>query len=245
MAPGMAAPDGANDTDLSVLRQDRSVSYLSAMPRTSPAAVAAAGDRTPSTADHILDVAGALFYRLGFAAAGVDLIVRESGVAKMTLYRHYPSKDDLIAAWLERADTQFWRHFEQWAGADERAARDRLLGVFAGLQRLVSSPTCLGCPFLLAASEFPEPATRAHKVARRHKQRVRERLRTMAAGLAHADADAVGDQLLLLMDGAFMAARLFGAADHPGRHVLAAATTLLDGASAPRRLHAAGAKRRG
>jgi hypothetical protein len=98
------------------------------------------------------------------------------------------------------------------------------------LQKLVSAPTCLGCPFLLAASEFPEPATRAHKVARRHKQRVRDRLRSIAAAVAHADADAdaLGDQLLLLMDGAFMAARMFGAADHPGRHVLGAATALLD-----------------
>jgi len=200
------------------------------MPRVSPAAVAATGESAPSTADHILDVAGALFYQRGFAAAGVDLIVRESGVAKMTLYRHYPSKDDLIAAWLERADAQFTEHFERWAGPADRLPRERLLGVFAGLQKLVSSPTCLGCPFLLAASEFPEPATRAHKVARRHKQRVRERLRAMAAGLAHADADALGDQLLLLMDGAFMAARLFGTADHPGRHVLDAATALVDAA---------------
>ena len=198
------------------------------MPRVSPAAVAATGENAPSTADHILDVAGALFYQRGFAAAGVDLIVRESGVAKMTLYRHYPSKVDLIAAWLERADAQFTEHFERWAGPADAPARDQLLGVFAGLQKLVSSPTCLGCPFLLAASEFPEPATRAHKVARRHKQRVRERLREMAAGVARAAGDALGDQLLLLMDGAFMAARLFGAADHPGRHVRDAAAALLD-----------------
>ena len=201
------------------------------MPRVSPAAVAATGESAPSTADHILDVAGTLFYQRGFAAAGVDLIVRESGVAKMTLYRHYPSKDDLIAAWLERADLQFTEHFERWAGPADASARERLLGVFSGLQKLVSSPTCLGCPFLLAASEFPEPATRAHKVARRHKQRVRERLRGMAGAVAGARGDALGDQLLLLMDGAFMAARLFGAADHPGRHVHEAAAALLDGAS--------------
>ncbi|HET9003289.1 MAG TPA: TetR/AcrR family transcriptional regulator [Gemmatimonadaceae bacterium] len=213
------------------------------MPRVSPAAVAATGENAPSTAEHILDVAGALFYQRGFAAAGVDLIVRESGVAKMTLYRHYPSKDDLIAAWLERADAQFTEHFERWAGPAGAPARDRLLGVFTGLQKLVSSPTCLGCPFLLAASEFPEPATRAHKVARRHKQRVRERLREMAAGVAHPDARALGDQLLLLMDGAFMAARLFGAADHPGRHVRDAAAALLDATGGAAR-RAPAAKRR-
>ena len=197
------------------------------MPRVSPAAVLASGDETRSTADHILDVAGALFHRRGFAAAGVDLIVRESGVAKMTLYRHFPSKDDLVVAWLQRVDGQFWRYFDAWAGPDTLPARDRLLGIFAGLEKLVSSPTCFGCPFLLAAAEFPERGTRAHEVAREHKARLRERLRGLAADAGAEDPSALGDQLLLLMDGAFMAGRLFGSADHPGLHVHGAATGLL------------------
>ena len=197
------------------------------MPRVSPAVPVAPGAPARSTADHILDVAGALFYERGFAATGVDLVVRESGVAKMTLYRHYPSKDDLIAAWLERVDAQFWQSFEEWAGPDTLPPRERLLGVFTGLGRLVGSPRCLGCPFLLAASEFPEPGTRAREVALGHKARLRERLRAMATQAGAADGDALGDQLLLLMDGAFMAARLFGPDDPPSRHVAAAAATLV------------------
>jgi AcrR family transcriptional regulator len=193
------------------------------MPRTSPAAGAA----TRATADHILDVAGALFYERGFAATGVDLVVRESGVAKMTLYRHFPSKDDLIAGWLERVDAQFWESFDCWAGPAAVPAGDRLLGIFSGLETLVGSPQCRGCPFLLAASEFPEPATRGHEVARRHKDRLRERLRALAAEAGAREADTLGDHLLLLMDGAFMAARLFGVADHPGRRVARAAEALL------------------
>ena len=179
------------------------------MPRassnTAPRAASAATATEPARpiAEHILDVAGALFHRRGFGAAGVDLIVRESGVAKMTLYRYFASKDDLIAAWLDRVDAQFWRYFETWAGPADRPARDRLLGVFAGLE------------------------TRAHDVARRHKEQLRARLRDLATQTGADDADALGDQLLLLMDGAFMAARLFGADDHPGRHVLGAATALV------------------
>ena len=197
------------------------------MPRVSPAIPVAPGEPARSTADHILDVAGALFYERGFAATGVDLVVRESGVAKMTLYRHFPSKDDLIAAWLDRVDARFWQSFETWAGPDTLPPRDRLLGVFDGLEQLVSSTRCLGCPFLLAASEFTETATRGHAVALTHKVRLRARLRAMAAETGASDADALGDQLLLLMDGAFMAARLFGDADHPGRHVAGAAQVLL------------------
>ena len=196
------------------------------MPRVSPAIPLAPGPAR-STADHILDVAGALFYDRGFAATGVDMVVRESGVAKMTLYRHFPSKDHLIAAWLERVDARFWQSFEAWAGPETRPPRDRLLNVFAGLEKLVASSQCLGCPFLLAASEFPERGTRAHDVAHDHKSRVRERLRAMAAQAGAPDADALGDQLLLLMDGAFMAARLFGAHDPPTRHVGAAAAALV------------------
>lgn len=198
------------------------------MPRISPAVPVAPGEPARSTADHILDVAGALFYERGFAATGVDLVVRESGVAKMTLYRHFPSKDDLIAAWLGRVDRQFWQSFEAWAGPETLPPRERLVGVFTGLERLVGSPRCLGCPFLLAASEFPQPGTRAHVVARAHKSRLRTRLRTMAVDAGAPDADTLGDQLLLLMDGAFMAARLFGADDPPSRHVAAAARALVD-----------------
>jgi AcrR family transcriptional regulator len=142
--------------------------------------------------------------------------------------RDFPSKDELIVAWLERVDAQFWQSFSRWAGPETLPARERLLGVFAGLEKLVGSTRCLGCPFLLAASEFPEPDTRAHEVARRHKTLLRERLRAMAAAAGAADAHVLGDQLLLLMDGAFMAARLFGTRDHPGGHVANAAATLVD-----------------
>jgi AcrR family transcriptional regulator len=197
------------------------------MPRVSPAVAVVEGEPARSTAEHILDVAGALFYERGFAATGVDLVVRESGVAKMTLYRHFPSKDHLIAGWLERVDAQFWLAYDRWAGAETLPARERLIGIFAGLEKLVGSPQCLGCPFLLAAAEFPEPGTQAHRIARRHKQRLRARLREMAADAGSADADSLGDQLLLLMDGAFMAARLFGGDDHPGRAVAGAAALLL------------------
>ncbi|HEY0970540.1 MAG TPA: TetR/AcrR family transcriptional regulator [Gemmatimonadales bacterium] len=81
-----------------------------------------------------------------FAATGVDLVVRESGVAKMTLYRHFPSKDALIAGWLERVDAQFWESFERWAGPADAAPRDRVIGVFRGLQQLVGGMPGLPIP---------------------------------------------------------------------------------------------------
>lgn len=183
-----------------------------------------------ASAEKLLDVAGPLFFRHGFAAVGVDRIVKESGVAKMTLYRHFPSKDDLIAAWLERVDAQFWAVASGWMGGPDREPRAQLAGFFRGLEKLVASPQCLGCPFLLAAAEFPEPGTRAHEVAKRHKTTLRERFRRLARAAGAGDPAAVADQLLLLTDGAFGASRMFGPAN-AGRRVAAAAETLLDAAT--------------
>jgi AcrR family transcriptional regulator len=171
-----------------------------------------------SARDRILDTASELFYREGYHAVGIDRIVHESGVAKMTLYRHFPSKDDLIAAYLERADAEFWAWLDgELVGDDDPAAQ--LLAAFEATARLATSPQCLGCTFQAAASEFPEPAHPGHRVALLHKQRVLERLATLAHAARLADPEGLAAQLLLLMDGAWVAARMFG----PGNHASAAA----------------------
>ncbi len=194
-----------------------------------PTPVPTAPAELPASAERLLDVAGPLFFRHGFAAVGVDRIVKESGVAKMTLYRHFPSKDDLIAAWLERVDAQFWAAAMAWMGDADRGPREQLAGFFRGLEKMVSSPQCLGCPFLLAAAEFPEPGTRAHAVALRNKTTLRDRFRKLAKAAGATDPATLADQLLLLTDGAFGASRMFGPSN-PGRKVAAAAEALLDAA---------------
>ncbi len=124
---------------------------------------------------------------------GVDTIIAESGVAKMTLYRHFRSKDELIAAYLERAD----RYLLQWIEgliAPHADPRDALIGVFDGVAKLASSPECLGCAFVGAAAEFPEPEHPGHRVALGHKRAVAASLRELAEAArtligAHIDGD--------------------------------------------------------
>jgi len=180
---------------------------------------------TESPRARVLATAGELFYRRGFQAVGVDEIVAQSGVAKMTLYRHFPSKDDLILAYLERAAAAFGAWFE---GALARAVEPRaqLLTVFAALGELATNPRCLGCTFQSSAAEFPDGGHPAHRFALDHKQRVRSRFAELAARAGLRDPQALAGQLLLLMDGAWVAARMFGP-DNPAAHVADAAESLI------------------
>ncbi|MCU0513168.1 MAG: TetR/AcrR family transcriptional regulator [Anaerolineae bacterium] len=183
---------------------------------------------TASTREHILEVAGGLFFRQGYRAVGIDTIIAASGVAKATLYRHFPSKDSLIVAYLEQVNTAFFAWFEA-AVATADTPRGQLVAVYAALQKLVTSPACYGCPFLIAATEFPEREHPGHVVALANKEQVRARLRVLCQGLALAvdEAAALADRLLLLMDAAFMAVRLYGVAN-PAAHVADDARRLLD-----------------
>ncbi|HWC12202.1 MAG TPA: TetR/AcrR family transcriptional regulator [Acidimicrobiales bacterium] len=174
--------------------------------------------------ERILETASRLFYRHGFVSVGVDTIVAEAGVAKMSLYRHFPSKDDLIVAYLERSNTQFWGWFEGALG--QGSPREQLVRVFEELGGFATSPACFGCMFQLAAADFPDPEHPANRVALAHKRSVIDRLRDLAARAGSADPDALASQLLLLMDGAFVASRMFRSAS-PAAHVGGAAASII------------------
>lgn len=199
------------------------------------------------TRERILDTAARLFYRDGYHAVGVDLIIAESGVAKMTLYRHFPSKDDLIAAYLGRANHQLLEWMRGLTGP-HRDPRAALEAVFEGVAKLASSPQCLGCAFVGAAAEFPELDHPGHQAALAHKRQVLDRLRDLAEAAGARDPGGLAEQLLLVMDGAWSAARVFGPGSH-GRRCAAAAQALIaaqvqDPAGRPSRAATAGRRSR-
>jgi len=176
----------------------------------------------------LFQTAADLFYRHGYRATGVDTIAAESGIGKMTLYRYYPSKDDLIVAYLRDSDEVFWSGFEQiTAGA--ATAREKLLAFFTALQEYATTPACYGCPFLNVATEYPDGNYAGHQVAVAHKQAARARFRALASEAGAARPEALADALHLLMDGAYMAARLYnGAAGNPAAHLAETARLLVD-----------------
>ena len=178
--------------------------------------------------DKVFQTAARLFYQHGYRAIGVDTIAAESGIGKMTLYRHFPSKDDLIIAYLKDSDDQFWNYFEQ-STKDALTPREKLLAFFQGLQDYVTTSACYGCPFLNIATEYPETDYPGHQVALEHKQSVRARFRQLAKEAGAINPAALADQLFLLMDGAYMASRMFGT-KNPAAQVAKAAQVLVDSA---------------
>ena len=174
----------------------------------------------------ILETAQRLFYRDGFRAVGIDTIIAEAGVAKMSLYRHFPSKDDLIVAYLEESNRQYWEWLDG-AVAHLEEPEEKLVGMFETIEKLATSRECLGCTFQGTAAEFPDRDHPGHQVALAHKRRVRDRFATLAKEAGLRDPDELADQLLLLMDGAWVAARMYGP-DNPASGLARSAETLID-----------------
>lgn len=158
--------------------------------------------------ERILRTASELFYREGAHAVGVDLVVAQAGVAKTSLYRHFRTKDDLIAAFLEREDEQFWH---QWDTVAQRHRSDAQAELDAHMQWIgerVGRRNYRGCPQLNIAAEFSEPEHPARLVAASHKQELRRRLKGIADRLGVRRADELAAQLLLLVNGAFVSSQV-------------------------------------
>jgi AcrR family transcriptional regulator len=166
--------------------------------------------------ERILETATRLFYRQGYRAVGIDTIIKESGVAKMSLYKHFPSKDDLITAYLEQVNTGFFNWVETMT-ADLKTPRGKLEAIFENIGARATSVACLGCPFGAAAVEFPELDHPAHAVALQHKTRVLEYFQDLSAQAKARDPRALAESLMLVMDGAWNTARMFGPTGHAGR----------------------------
>lgn len=181
--------------------------------------------------DRVLETATRLFHREGIRAVGVDRIAAEANVSKMTLYRHFPTKDDLVAAVLVARDRPAREVLASASEYAEGGPRERLLAPFALLRPWFASRGFRGCPFMNARLELADPGHPASVVAREHKAATRDHFRDRAVEAGAADPEALADQLALLFDGAIVQAQL----RDPGTvadAAQAAATLLVDAALA-------------
>jgi AcrR family transcriptional regulator len=144
--------------------------------------------------ERILQTADRLFYLQGIRAIGVDTIAAEIGISKRTLYNHFPSKDALISAYLER-------RFVQPRGSDKSPV-EQILATFDSLERRFSAKDFRGCPFVNAVAEMGPKDKAVKRIAVAFKESRRLWFRDLLLELGVADPEALATQLTLLVDGA-------------------------------------------
>jgi AcrR family transcriptional regulator len=176
----------------------------------------------PDVRDRILATASDLFYHHGIRAVGVDLVVEKAGVAKTSLYRHFGTKDDLVVAFLQRMDEEFWKTWDEVSQQHPDDGRAELKAQLEWIGERVNQPDYRGCPQLNIAAEYPELGHPARKFAKEHKREMRRRLKNIAEKLKSADPDQLAGQLAVLINGAFVSTPMY----KPGE-----ATTLLQRAA--------------
>jgi len=183
----------------------------------------------PSPLERLLDAASRLFYARGAANVGINEIIDRAQVARMTLYHHFPSKDALLQAVLERRAQERLAWIRQ---ADQRAeaAEGRLLAVFDLLREWVESPDYRGCPLTNATIELGGKLNPARPIARDYQQDVRRYLGELARSTAATEPEALARQLQLLLDGATVDALVEGTAE-PAWHARQAAGVLIAAAT--------------
>ena len=164
--------------------------------KTKPAA------RRGSARERIFGSASELFHRKGIRAVGVEAIAAQAATTKMSLYRAFPSKDDLVAAWLREHDARFWRGWSRMAGRHPQNAQKQLRAAFALLEKHVQESRGRGCAMANAAVEITERSHPARKVIEMHKAKLRRRLAELCLEAQAREPQLLADQLFLLMEGA-------------------------------------------
>ncbi|MBO1073353.1 TetR/AcrR family transcriptional regulator [Roseomonas sp. 1311] len=180
--------------------------------------------RSPA-AQRLCEVAKDLFYRQGIRATGVEELCRVAGTTKISLYRAFPSKDELVAAIL-REDCEEKTGLLEEVMSDAVPAQARPAAVLARAAASLRQSGFRGCPVGMAIVEFPDPEHPARKVADAYKQKTRERLCQICTEAGAADPRGLGDSILLLIEGAFSAAPYLGN-DEAARMLERAGTAIL------------------
>ncbi len=171
---------------------------------------------TSEARQRILETADRLFYQDGIRAVGIDRIIAEAGAAKMTLYSHFPSKDDLIVAVLQHREKQVLEYFRSAMERHGRRTGDRLLAFFAALGEWFESPGFRGCAFQNAAVELADPSHPGRQFVRDHKRRFSEMLRGFVEESVGQRAATLAPAISLLVEGAIVTTMIRGTPEAAG-----------------------------
>jgi AcrR family transcriptional regulator len=156
----------------------------------------------------ILQAAVKLFYEHGIKATGVDLIIEESGVSKTTFFKYYPSKKDLVAAYLSQWYGNFITWFTSKLQTISGTPEEQILGIFDILTTWFGDPSFKGCAFLNTIGEVRDPRSMEFQLSVQHKSDLRDKVHAIVDNGNFINKDALTDGLLLLIDGAIVRAQL-------------------------------------
>ena len=160
--------------------------------------------------ERILAAASDLFYRLGIRAVGVEAIAEAAGTNKMTLYRHFTSKDELVAEYLRALAREAATFWDGLARAHPGNPRAQLTGWLSAMEAHALDTHQRGCALANAAIELPEKDHPARKVIEHFKIEQRERLIALCGATGIAEPELLADELFLLLEGARVSAQSLG-----------------------------------
>jgi AcrR family transcriptional regulator len=177
--------------------------------------------------EELVETALDLFNRDGFHATGIDRILAEAGVAKMTLYHHFRSKDELILAALRLRDERFRNEFMRGVEKKSDDPKQRLLALFEVLEELFCTRGPAGCTFINACAEYADPDCAIHRAAAEHKRMVLDYVSEIATRAGAREPESLAAQLCILIDGVIVTSQVSGNAD-AARQARGAAELLVD-----------------
>ncbi|WP_329575816.1 TetR/AcrR family transcriptional regulator [Kitasatospora sp. NBC_01250] len=179
--------------------------------------------------ERILAAAMRLFYAQGVRGVGIDQLIRESAVANATFYRHFPSKDEVVLAYVREHD----RVFREAAAAavTGRSPQEAVKAVFEGIAAQFCEPGFRGCPFINAAADYPDPDHPVSRAIQEHMDWFRARLLELLTAAGHPDPQGAADTLLILRHGAMNQSRF--APPRRVRSALAGAVATVLGGAGP------------
>lgn len=180
----------------------------------------------PTKRDELVQKALGAFYRNGFNATGMDMLVKETGISKTSMYKHFRTKEDLILAVLRLRDEHFrnwmYRRMEELAGTP----RDQLIAMFDALEEWFSEPGYKGCMFIKASSEYQDTSHPIHQQSADHKRMLERHVCELTRNARLSNPEILARQLLLLKEGAIVTAHL-GHTENPAQDAKAVAIMLV------------------
>jgi AcrR family transcriptional regulator len=182
----------------------------------------------PRVRDRIFETACDLFYKHGIREVGVDAIATAAGTNKMSFYRSFASKDELVAEYLDKKSREFWIWWDAIVSAHEGDARRQIEALFDAFVTSTCVADSRGCALANASVELAEAEHPGRQVALKQKAEMQRRFRGLAAQAGARKADELGDALMLLMEGGYLTRRTFGHGTGPLQNAALTARVLID-----------------